>query len=180
MKNMPKKKKPLYRDATEIVIAFIVAWGFYQALSIITGSSQPVVSVVSRSMEHNEAFDAWWMKNEELYTKYDISKERFKNFPMPNGLYIGDILFIVASDTYNVGDIIVYHPRDPSCFFDLKSGQTIIHRIVKYGDIIQTKGDNWRNPIDRCDIEKSKIVGKALFVMPLLGYPRIALFAFGV
>lgn len=171
---MFSKMKFPYKDIVEIAAAFLVAWLFYQLLGIVTGSSQPVVSVVSSSMEHSADFDTWWARNGELYKQNGISKERFMNFPMPNGLYIGDILFIVASDNYNVGDIIVYHPG-PGCFSSLRPGDTIIHRIIKKGDVILTKGDNPANAVDRCEVEKSRVVGRAVFVAPLLGYPRTIL-----
>lgn len=176
---MSSNKRPVYKDVLEIIGAFLVAWLFYQALALITGSSQPVVAVVSSSMEHNAKFDEWWQSNEGLYNQFGISNSEFRKFPMPNGLYIGDILFIVASDSYNVGDIIVYHPG-AGCFPNLKPGQTIIHRIVKADEVIMTKGDSPRNSVDRCSIDKENIVGKALFVLPLLGYPRIILYAFGI
>ena len=163
----------------EVIAAFVFAWLFYQFLAVATGSSQPVVAVVSSSMEHNAKFDEWWLSNSEVYGQFGISKPEFRKFPMPNGLYIGDILFIVASGDYKAGDIIVYHPGD-GCFPNLKTSQTIIHRIVKSDDVILTKGDSPRNSVDRCSIEKSNIVGKALFVLPLLGYPRIALYGVGI
>ena len=40
-----------FKDVIEIVAAFIVAWLFYQGLTIVTGTSLPIVSVVSDSME---------------------------------------------------------------------------------------------------------------------------------
>lgn len=39
------------RDAIEIILAFIVAWFFYQGLALATGTSMPIVSVASESME---------------------------------------------------------------------------------------------------------------------------------
>jgi signal peptidase I len=173
-------RMPLFKDALELIVAFAVAWIFYQLLSLITGSSQPVVSVVSSSMEHNANFNEWWARSEESYKRLGVSKEEFRSFPMPNGLYIGDILLIVASNDYKVGDIIVYHPKGAFCFPSLKEGQTIIHRIISMDEKIITKGDSTRNPPDRCDVLPSRIVGKALFAAPLLGYPRIALHVMGI
>ena len=46
-----KKKKSLQRDIIEIVIALFAAFIFYTLLSAVTGTSMPLVSVVSDSME---------------------------------------------------------------------------------------------------------------------------------
>tara|TARA_Y100000310_G_scaffold280740_1_gene300669 strand:+ start:969 stop:1400 length:432 start_codon:yes stop_codon:yes gene_type:complete len=46
-----KKKKSLKRDIIEIVVALFAAFIFYTILSAATGTSMPLVSVVSDSME---------------------------------------------------------------------------------------------------------------------------------
>jgi signal peptidase len=47
---MPKKPKYV-RDIIEVVLAFAVAWLFYQGLAMATGTPMPIVSVESESME---------------------------------------------------------------------------------------------------------------------------------
>lgn len=51
MAKAKKKKSFTKKDAAEIIGAFIVAWLFYQGLVFATGTSLPIVSVVSDSME---------------------------------------------------------------------------------------------------------------------------------
>ena len=46
-----KKKKSLQRDIIEIVIALFAAYIFYTLLGAATGTTMPLVSVVSDSME---------------------------------------------------------------------------------------------------------------------------------
>ena len=43
----------LIGDLIEIVLAFVLAWLFYQGLAYATGTPMPIVSVVSNSMEPN-------------------------------------------------------------------------------------------------------------------------------
>ena len=56
-----------YRDIIEIIIAFFIAWAFYQSLIFATGTNLPIVSVVSDSMDHNGNFNEWWAENREFY-----------------------------------------------------------------------------------------------------------------
>lgn len=130
------------RDVLEVVLAFIIAWIFYQGLAIATGTSTPIVSVVSESME-----------------------------PV---LHRGDLVFVVAPKQLQVGDIVIYQKNSGGQF-------TIIHRIVRKNDdgSYVIKGDN--NAVaDRPDVRPSQINGKLLFSVPLLGYPRLALYALGI
>ena len=133
---MPKYLK----DIGEIVIAFVVAWVFYQGLAFATGTSMPIVSVVSDSME-----------------------------PI---LHRGDLLFVLNSEDPQVGDIVIYQRSDVK--------YTIVHRIIEINeDGYITKGDN--NPTaDPYVVKREQIVGKVLFAVPLLGYPRLALYVVGI
>jgi len=134
------------KDVSEIVIAFLVAWVFYQGLAFATGTSMPIVSVVSDSME-----------------------------PI---LHRGDLLFVLNADDPQVGDIVIYQRSDVK--------YTIVHRIIEIqqgGYII--KGDNNPGPDLAPDgkpliVKKEQIVGRVLFAVPLLGYPRLALYVIGI
>lgn len=131
------KKYPILKDISEIAIAFIIAFVFYQVLIIAMGTSMPIVAVVSGSME-----------------------------PV---LHRGDLILVIGEPNPQIGNIIVYNRNDFS--------YTIIHRVIKITDEgYVTKGDN--NPI--ADpwgvVTKSQVVGKAIFAVPLLGYPKLFLF----
>ncbi len=131
---------PYARDVLEILIAFLIAWVFYQVLAFAAGTPMPIVSVVSESME-----------------------------PV---LHRGDLVFVVAPKDLRVNDVVIYQ-KEGTPF-------TIIHRIIeKRDDGYIIKGDN--NPVpDRGTIKPSQINGKVLFAVPLLGYPRLALYAIGI
>ena len=137
---------PHLKDVLEVVLAFIIAWVFYQGLAAATGTPMPIVSVVSESME-----------------------------PI---LHRGDLVFVVRADDLKIGDIVIYQSRhDP---------KTIIHRVVeKREDGYITQGDNRRtNPTSDLDLQgvitPNRIGGKLVFAVPLLGYPRLALYAIGI
>jgi hypothetical protein len=161
-----RKKNSWQREILEIIVAFAAAWLFYQGLSVVTGSAVPIVSVASQSMYHQEFvnFDRWWAERAEFY------ESDFMKFPVHNGLDKRDMLFVVKSDIA-VGDIIVYNPS-PGCF---PVQHQIVHRVIKIenGNYI-TKGDA-NNVQDRCPVSLGQVEGKALFSVPLLGYPRLLL-----
>lgn len=164
-------KKSIQREVLEIVAAFIVAWIAYQLLAVATGTPLPIVSVVGNSMYHTEYFDDWWNANSENYEKYGISKEEFKTFPAPNGLSNGDLSVVIRADTPKIGDILIYR-RFGSDF-------TVVHRLVEIGDDFYiTKGDN--NALPDQPVAKQHVVGKFVFAVPLLGYPRLLLHLVGI
>ncbi len=164
------KPKSLGRNVLEIVLAFVVAWLLYQGIAFATGTPMPIVSVVSHSMYHDKTFDEWWSENEKFYLSYNITKEEFRNFPMSNGLSRGDLLVVVKDENPKPGDIIIYNRF---------SGFTIVHRIIEIeNETYITKGDN--NPASDNPVPKDQFVGKAILAIPMLGYPRLALYALGI
>ena len=86
-------------------------------------------------------------------------------------LHRGDLLIVAKSD-YQIGDIVIYNRPDTQF--------TIVHRIIKETDGgFVIKGDN--NPVpDPGFVQENQILGKVQFAIPLLGYPRLALYAIGV
>ncbi len=165
------KKRDTNRELLEILSAFIIAFLAYQALSLLTGTSLPIVSVVSDSMYHTNHFDAWWLENGGLYSQYNIDKDTFKTFVMPNGLSKGDLLFVVHANEPKVGDILIYKRNG--------SPLTIVHRLVSIEeDHYIIKGDN--NKQADASVNKEYVIGKVVFGVPVLGYPRLLLHAVGV
>ena len=168
---MKSKKSPLWKDVLEIIAAFAVAWLFYQFLIFVLGTPMPIVSVVSDSMYHEQQFGEWWGNNKNFYEPLNITKEKFVSFVAANGLSRGDLLVVVGEKDLKVGDVVIYQRDSPF---------TIVHRVIEKNDegyII--KGDN--NAVaDSGIIKKEQILGKVVFAAPLLGYPRLILYAFGV
>jgi signal peptidase I len=166
----PKSKKWSH-EIGEIVLAFFVAWLGYQSLALATGTNMPIVAVVSDSMYHEvNDFNGWWNSRQSFYDEISITKGQFENFPMRNGLSRGDLLFVTKSNP-KIGDIIIYDR--------IGAGYTIVHRVVKMeGSEYITKGDN--NFKQDPPVSKSQVRGKVEFAIPLLGFPRLVLFAFGI
>ncbi|MEM4267942.1 MAG: signal peptidase I [Candidatus Woesearchaeota archaeon] len=161
-----------------VVIKFIV----YPGLGWVLGTSHPIVAVVSGSMEHDGNFDGWWVSNAlcgnrfctqgEFYSRYDISKENFRNFIFHEGFNTGDIivLFGTKPEKIRVGDVIVFRS---------KRAYPIIHRVIDIeettkGRVFTTKGDHNPAPgIDDLNITEDLLIGKAAFRIPYLGWIKI-------
>ena len=163
--------KKSYHDVLEIVGAFAVAFLFYQAMILATGTQLPIVSVVSDSMYHRAYFNQWWGSSGKFYTGLGITSDQFKEFKDFNGLSRGDLLLVIKPQDLKVGDIVIYQ-RDAASF-------TIVHRVVQIdGDKIVTKGDN--NPGPDTPIIRQNVQGKVVFAVPVLGYPRFLLHLVGI
>ena len=155
------------KDILEIIIAFVVAWMFYQSLAAVTGTGMPIVSVVSDSMLHSDSFDSWWQSKGQYYSSKGVQRETFTSFAAPGGLECGDILFVVGDPDPDIGDIVIYSKPG--------FGYTIVHRIVeKTAGGYVTKGDN--NDVQDAPILSQQVQGRMAFVMPLLGAPRLMLY----
>ncbi|MBI2579115.1 MAG: signal peptidase I [Candidatus Aenigmarchaeota archaeon] len=175
---MPKKKNWLH-DLGEILVAFVAAFVFYQLLAFATGTPMPIVSVVSQSMYHSSpspyaSFDQWWNEKSSFYISSGISKQEFKAFPNPNGMSRGDLLLVIKEKP-RVGDIVIFQTTT--------APYTIVHRVLRINTdgTLETKGDanSGQNSYEH-SIPEEKIVGKVIFAVPLLGYPRLALHAVGI
>jgi len=77
----------------------------------------------------------------------------------------GDMVIVRKAEQYSVGDIIAFSTR----------GTIIVHRIHGLEDNqVVTKGDA-NNYVDPWKIDQSRIIGKAVLIIPYLGYPLILL-----
>ena len=89
---------------------------------------------------------------------------------MEPNLHVGDLMIVRHQDQYDVGEIAIYN-RDRI---------TIIHRIIDVtpqGYVF--KGDNNPGP-DPQVVPPERVLGRGMFAIPLLGFPRLLLFAFGI
>lgn len=166
------------------IFAFLVIkYLFYPGLGLLTGSPYPVVAVMSESMQHTKNFDEWWsgisccnagctsrVVQSKIYEQESISKENFEKFPMKNGFNPGDIIVLTAPKNLKVGDIVVFYTR--------YRAEPIIHRVIKVmedGKFYKTKGDNNCGSGEfELKIAKNDIIGKASFVIPYLGWLKLA------
>jgi signal peptidase I len=181
-----------------IVLAFLlIKYIIYPGLGLVFGTTHPVVAVVSGSMEHKITyndkgqlnmcgnyyeekmpvdFDFFWEECGEFYRRYDINKIKFSEFPMKNGFNTGDIIVLFGKkpEKLELGDIIVFKANQPD---------PIIHRIIRIweteeGYHFHTKGDHNAESISyqnvyEVDITEDRVIGKAVFRIPYLGYIKI-------
>lgn len=167
-----------------IVLAFlIIKFLVYPVLGSMLGTGFPIVAVVSGSMEHqleplegkyeicgsifNESerlnFDRFWNLCGPWYQNRNITKKQFEKFKLSNGFNKGDIIVLQNKKDINVGDTIVFwsNYKNP-----------IIHRVVEIKENkYNTKGDH--NYREDGFVHDDKVLGKALFKIPLLGWIKI-------
>ncbi len=155
-----------------VILAFVlVKFIIYPGLGFLLGTAYPVVAVVSSSMEHNGlGFDGWWEANKGWYEQNSVEKEVLAS-TFRNGFNKGDIMILIGAPPKKLkkGDVLVYQNE--------RYKYPIIHRITKIDKydgklIFQTKGDNNRQA-DPLQIKEEKIVGKAVFRVPWLGWVKL-------
>lgn len=152
-----------------IVIKFI----FFPTLSLITGTSLPLVIVESCSMHHYEqGFDKIFDNN--IYENNKITLDNTTNWDFQNGFNKGDVIFVVGAKNIEVGDVIIFNSGSPSLNYP------IIHRLINNNETYSTKGDNYKTNSKQLDIEKTisedQLVGKALFRIPAIGWAKLIFF----
>ncbi len=169
-----------------IVLAFVlIKFIVYPGLGFLLGTSYPVVAVVSGSMEHDGNFNTWWDSEAvcaitpctqgQWYIEKNITEAEFKKFIFSNGFNTGDIIVLVGKDPADIqiGNVIVFQSDKP---------YPIIHRVVskRYEDGIyyfDTKGDhNFGKGPDDIDISQDRLIGRAVFRIPYLGWIKIGFF----
>ncbi len=115
--------------------------------------------------------DFFWDTCGEFYRARNINKLQFEEFPFKNGFNTGDIMVLVGKkpEDINVGDVIVFQGNRPD---------PVIHRVIEKnedGEItFTTKGDHNSQILKmEQDITEERIIGKAVFRIPFLGYVKI-------
>lgn len=125
----------------------------------------PVVAVVSESMTHDSYTPV--RHYQFLQENFGYNKTTVDSWPIRGGFLKGDALVVIGvnTDSLKIGNVIVY---------DIEGQSTpIVHRIVSFDNgHITTKGDH--NPIVDPWTPK-KIHGKAVLVIPFLGWPKLLL-----
>ena len=152
-----------------LVLAFVlVKFIIYPGLSLLLGTSLPLVAVVSGSMEHNGLdFDSWWEENKEYYEAQGISQEMFSSYRFTNGFDKGDVMILVGAESVVLGDVIVYSSATHQ--------YPIIHRVIYIDEETleyELKGDN-NLGADPLLVSDSQVLGKALYRIPKIGWVKI-------
>jgi signal peptidase I len=156
---------------TLILAFFIIKFIFFPGLSVLTGTGLPLVIVESCSMYHHDGGFEKIFEKSGIYEDNGISLEDTDNWIFPDGFSKGDVIFVVRAKDVQVGDVII---------FNAGAAHPVIHRVVSSKDTYATKGDNYRTnsnqlPNER-EITEEKIVGKALFKVPLIGWIKLIFF----
>lgn len=151
-----------------LVLAFIlIKFIFFPFLSLVTGTSLPLVIVESCSMYHST--DLGNVLANRIYEDNGISPENTTDWNLKNGLSKGDIVFVLGVSEPEVGDVII---------FNSDRTHPIIHRIISIDEEgITTKGDH--NPsvyyFDK-DITNEQLIGRAIFRIPFVGWAKLIFF----
>lgn len=162
------KKDTIGSWALSLVLLFIlIKFIIFPVLSLLTGSSLPLVVVESCSMYHSAAFDDWWYQNGAWYEQNNISKSEFQSYGLSHGLNKGDIVLVTGDKEPKKGDIII---------FTAGTEYPIIHRIIT-SESINTKGDNNLGQLSiEHNISKESILGKASAKVPYIGWIKLIFF----
>ncbi len=164
-----------------VILAFIIIkFLLYPGLGWALGTPAPIVAVVSGSMEHEGNFEQFWddeqccnsqcsktLAQGSFYDEKSISYDQFRQFSFVNGFNKGDIMILYSPEKAKVGDVIVY--------LTTTRPDPIIHRVIAESKVsFTTKGDH------NCDvgdfeknIPKDRVIGKAVWRIPLLGWVKI-------
>jgi hypothetical protein len=147
-----------------VLVKFII----YPGLSLILGTSLPLVAVISGSMDHNSMdFDTWWEEHGEWYEEQGITKEMFDSYIFTNGFNKGDVMILTEANNPEVGDVLVYS--------SLSHPYPVIHRVTYINEednLFQFRGDNNPSP-DPQLISEDQILGKAVVRVPWIGWIKI-------
>ncbi len=157
-----------------LLLAFvIIKFIFFPGLSLITGTSLPLVIVESCSMYHHDA----GLENtfsSSVYDDYGIALEDTGDWVFQNGFSKGDVIFVVGAKNIEVGDVIIFNSGSSQII------HPIIHRVISAKDTFATKGDNYDTNSNQLPSEKriseDQIIGKALFKVPFIGWAKLIFF----
>jgi len=148
-------------------LAFLfVKFVLFPVLALALGTQLPLVAVISGSMEHEGmAFDQWWDTRGEWYLDKNISNQTFRSYSFFNGFDKGDVMVLINGENLVVGDVLVYSTSSYP--------YPIIHRVVAISEEgYEVKGDH-NSDSDPVIVSRDKVVGKALYRIPKLGWVKI-------
>jgi len=171
--NFKKFYKFMQEDSLRsLIVFFIIAIIFikfilFPGLSLLTGTSLPLVIVESCSMYHQEnGFEKIFQKN--IYQENGVNIEDTKNWDFKNGLNKGDVIFVMGTKKPEVGNVIIFNGG---------ASHPIIHRVIDETEPYGTLGDN--NPgqlTTEKSISSDRLTGRAIFKIPYIGWIKLIFF----
>ncbi len=181
--------------AVNVVLAFvIIKFIVYPGLGFLLATSNPIVAVVSCSMEHkstdcggggayrlcgasfeskeNFNLDEYWNACGAWYEERNISKEEFSHYPLNGGFNKGDLMILKGKPPSEIkaGDIVVFRGIEK---------EPVIHRVVSARKVggtyaFSTKGDNNNGQLSyENSIPQESIIGNAVLKIPYLGNVKL-------
>ncbi|MBR9681613.1 MAG: signal peptidase I [Candidatus Altiarchaeota archaeon] len=146
----------------DLIWAFSVAMILRFAFGFILGSQYPFVAVMSPSMTHDDVAT----NNHYIWmAKHGFTTQDIQDLPFHNGFNKGDALILAGAKDVSIGDVVLY--INPNLEYP------IIHRVVNITEEgYITKGDRNAAP-DPWVIKPTWLKGKALFLIPALGWIRV-------
>ena len=154
----------------DFILAFIIIkFIFFPLLSLATGTVLPLVIVESCSMYHSDSLEE--VLQNPIYASNGITLEDTSDWSFKRGMNKGDIIFVIGPKNPEVGDVVIFNGG---------VAHPIIHRvIVDTTNKISTKGDHNTGMLSiEQDIDKDKLIGKALFRIPYVGWLKLIFFEF--
>ncbi|MFH0961720.1 MAG: signal peptidase I [archaeon] len=147
-----------------VILSFIVG----NILNFALGNTVPLVAIMSGSMTHGSDVP---QTHYGYLQAQGFSREQIDGFPISGGFRKGDVIVVKGREKkYKIGDVIVFNVPNAS--------YPIIHRVIGTSEdslgkvYYRTKGDH--NPSeDRWLIPHGEVKGKAIFVIPFLGYIKV-------
>ncbi len=158
-------KKEIIENIKYIAIGLIAAYLLNFIFGVVLGTDLPIVAVISESMTHDSSTEV--NHYNYLMSNYNFTREQIGSWSISNGFLKGDVLIVKGSDIdeLKIGDVIVYNIEGQKI--------PIVHRIVEIDhNRIVTKGDHNKRSDQWIP---TTIHGKAIVVIPLLGWPKLLL-----
>jgi signal peptidase I len=123
------------------------------------------------AIEHERWADWQRYVHSVCYENKGIGKNEFESYSFKNGINKGDIIFVVGDENIEKGEVIIFIGG---------TKYPIIHRVVST-DSLSTKGDNNDDQLPggiEQNINKNKVLGRAVFRVPYLGWVKLIFFDF--
>ena len=100
--------------ASLLFLFVVIKLIFFPLMTLITGTTLPLVIVESCSMYHEgnllSNYENWFKNHDLKYFEYGINEKDWQNFPFKKGFNKGDILFVIGTKPKDlkIGDIIIF------------------------------------------------------------------------
>ncbi len=135
----------------------------------LSSGSMNLVIVESCSMYHSVELED--ILTNKIYSEKGISLEDTEKWNFQNGFTKGDIIFSIAPNNLEVGDVIIFNSGQPNVRYP------IIHRIIRADETFTTKGDNNQGLLEyEKVILPEQVLARSAFRIPYVGWIKLFFF----